>query len=460
MKEILYYLIVGSDVTRTVIYSLSTVGLLLWMLDKLLSRKHSRTLLIVCLVLKALSWYPTELYYYLHPELNAVADMWLLIFSSWKNLIITGVFLWTYSGNEGKAGIADVICETMVVLFTFPVIFILNFIEGRPSLTTIEYPFEILDMLMPFLLWILWRAVRKPALFLAARYRAWRPKHPGLLWSLFLAYAVTSNFAGTAAEINNSRLNRLILEHQLWGAAAMILLMYWIMCQEKRTRLQHEYLLRQAALLGAYDRVIDKNRDTASEVQNQIREQVDEIRKKAQCEEQMGSVQIRTYLEQLQQEAERLQVKGVYCGNYLIDAVLCMQGETIEQRGYRPDFVCYNVPVKMEDQALVPQILGLLCEEWLDQHEKGKKSDERRNTGADEAGICRLRITGAGGQLLITTNIVGHWSRGGKAIMKDLLAEREGMLLEGKDKTDQGYMVILPLLRSETDISSDRVEKI
>ena len=44
--------------------------------------------------------------------------------------------------------------------------------------------------------------------------------------------------------------------------------------------------------------------------------------------------------------------------------------------------------------------------------------------------------------------------------MKDLLAEREGMLLEGKDKTDQGYMVILPLLRSETDISSDRVEKI
>ena len=408
--------------------------MILCLADQMLVRTHDRKLLIVCLTIKTFMLYPIELYFYLHPVIDSASRAGMIIYCFWRALVITGTFLWTYSGNDGKTGLGLVICETAAVLITFPALAVLNYIEHRPSAAELSYPFMVLDLLMPLLFWLMWRAVRRPVLFITGKYRAWSPKHSWLLWTPFLIYWFTSTYTDMSSEaMYNS--DRHMHTHQLWGIAGTAIMAVWILCQEKQERVRHEYLMKQASLAGTYDRIIERNRTSAAGMQQQIREQMDEISRQVQSGAQVGSDQIKTYLEQLQQEAAELQIEGVYCGNYLVDAVLCMQGEMLEKLGYRKDFECVGVPAEMEDQSLVPQILELIFEEWLEQHEKKTNIEN----------VCRLRITGKGGQLLITANISGRWHAGRRRLMKDLLSEKEGVFEAGKSKREQqtGECIIL-----------------
>ena len=431
MTDNLQYLFFESVVTRNTIYSLTTLVLIFYLADKMLERHHSRIPVIAAMIVKTLMWYPFELYFHVHPELDPDSNPAMIIYSFWRVLIVTGLFVWTYSNNRGKSGLTMIIGETGVALLTFPVLAVLNFIERRPSLTQMAYPFMALDLLMPLLFWLMWKIIKRPALYLAARYRAWSPKRPWMLWSLFLLYWASAAVSGAAEETTNRELNNYMYYHQIWGAGAMVLFMVWILYQEKQESVRHEYLMKQASLAGTYDRIIEKNRASAAGMQQQIREQMDEISRQVQSGRQVESTQIQNFLEQLRQEAGSLQIESVYCGNYLVDAVLCMQGEMLEKLGYRKDFECVGVPAEMEDQSLVPQILELIFEEWLEQHDNRNASEEKQTMGDESEKVCRLSITGTGGQLLITANISRRWHAGRRRLMKRLLVGCEGVFNEG-----------------------------
>ena len=452
MKEMLYYLIVESTVTRQVIYAFTGQVLIFYLADKMLVCRHNRIPLIICLIIKTLIYYPTELYFHLHPELNAATHPGILLYGFWRDIIITSLFLWTYSRNRGKAGLSLLIGETGMVLLTFPVIALLNFLEGRDTLTALSYPFMAADLLIPVLFGMIWWIIRRPVLAMAARYRAWRPKRPVLLWAVFLLYWLSSSVTGLAAEVMTTRSSQLLMVHRAWGAAGMVMLTVWLLYQEKQEEIRHDYLIKQAAFASAYDRVLEKNRMAAEKMQQQIHEQMEELSQRTLDGSRLEQDQLRDYLEQLREEAAALQISGVYCGNYLVDAVLCMEQQMLEKLGYRADFRCVNVPEHMEDTATLPQIVELVCEEWMEQ-KKGRNARAWSGSSENE-NICHLQIMAARGQILITANIPGKWNRARKKLLKEFLAAREGVFADNKDvvkHSDNGQVctILIPITSGE-----------
>ena len=455
MKELLRYLFLESMTTRQVIYAFTGQVLIFYQADKMLVRRHSRIPLIICLIVKTLMFYPTELYFHLHPMLDAKTHTGLILYTLWRDCIITGLFLWTYAGNRGKEGTALFIGETEAALLTFPAIALLNFLEGRPSLTELPYPFMLPDLLIPVLFWLEWRLVRRPVLSMVEKYRAWKPKYPLVLRVLFMVYWFSASFSGVALEVMQSVHGGLILHHQLFGGAGMAVLMIWLIHQERQAALQHEYLVKQSAFARAYDQIFERNRAAAEKVQEQISRQTEELSLQAEAGKTPEAEQMKSYLEQLQKEAALLQTGSVYCGNHLVDAVLCMEQQMLEKLGYQADFRCVNVPERMEDTSALPQILELVCEEWMEQH-RSPKTDCRQHEG-DEDGICRLQITAARGQLVITVNADGKWKRSRRRLLEGILAQAGGELLTGKKAGTEGSIVILPLDRDDTDTQGESI---
>ena len=447
MKELLRYLFLESMTTRQVIYAFTGQVLIFYQADKMLVRRHSRIPLIICLIVKTLMFYPTELYFHLHPMLDAKTHTGLILYTLWRDCIITGLFLWTYAGNRGKEGTALFIGETEATLLTFPAIALLNFLEGRPSLTELPYPFMLPDLLIPVLFWLEWRLVRRPVLSMVEKYRAWKPKYPLVLRVLFMVYWFSASFSGVALEVMQSVHGGLILHHQLFGGAGMAVLMIWLIYQERQTAVQHEYLVKQAAFARAYDQIFERNRAAAEKVQEQISRQTAELSLQAEAGKTPEAEQMKSYLEQLQKEAALLQTGGVYCGNHLVDAVLCMEQQMLEKQGYQADFRCVNVPERMEDRSLLPQVLELVCEEWLEQQKTGKAGSKKHE--GEDAGTCRLQITAARGQILVEASVYRKWKRERRRLLESLIADGGGMLFQSQE----GCRILLPCGESMDEVN-------
>ena len=447
MKELLRYLFLESMTTRQVIYAFTGQVLIFYQADKMLVRRHSRIPLIICLIVKTLMFYPTELYFHLHPMLDAKTHTGLILYTLWRDCIITGLFLWTYAGNRGKEGTALFIGETEATLLTFPAIALLNFLEGRPSLTELPYPFMLPDLLIPVLFWLEWRLVRRPVLSMVEKYRAWKPKYPLVLRVLFMVYWFSASFSGVALEVMQSVHGGLILHHQLFGGAGMAVLMIWLIYQERQTAVQHEYLVKQAAFARAYDQIFERNRAAAEKVQEQISRQTAELSLQAEAGKTPEAEQMKSYLEQLQKEAALLQTGSVYCGNHLVDAVLCMEQQVLEKLGYQADFRCVNVPERMEDRSLLPQVLELVCEEWLEQQKTGKAGSKKHE--GEDAGTCRLQITAARGQILVEASVYRKWKRERRRLLESLIADGGGMLFQSQE----GCRILLPFEESMDEVN-------
>ena len=447
MKELLRYLFLASMTTRQVIYAFTGQVLIFYQADKMLVRRHSRIPLIICLIVKTLMFYPTELYFHLHPMLDAKTHTGLILYTLWRDCIITGLFLWTYAGNRGKEGTALFIGETEAALLTFPAIALLNFLEGRPSLTELPYPFMLPDLLIPVLFWLEWRLVRRPVLSMVEKYRAWKPKYPLVLWVLFMVFWFSASFSGVALEVMQSVHGGLILHHQLFGGAGMAVLMIWLIHQERQAALQHEYLVKQAAFARTYDRIFESNRAAAEKVQEQISRQTAELSLQVEAGKTPEAEQMKSYLEQLQKEAALLQTGSVYCGNHLVDAVLCMEQQVLEKLGYQADFQCVNVPERMEDRSLLPQVLELVCEEWLDQQKTGKAGSKKHE--GEDAGTCRLQIIAARGQILVEASVYRKWKRERRRLLESLIADGGGMLFQSQE----GCRILLPCGESMDEVN-------
>ena len=460
MQAIIRYILYESTITREVIYALSTQILIFYIADHMMVRKRPLAPVFICFVLKVLMFFPTELYFLSHPELNAATNTGMILYSFWRDILTTGLFLWTYGGNSGKEGLSIMICETGIVVMTMPIMVILNYVEGRESLTEFAVPLKWMDLLIPVLFWGVWRIIRRPIIGLTEKYRRWRPRYSFAMWGIFFIYWLTSCLTSTAGELGAAKGETgLVRTHQAWGIAGMMLLMAWLLYQQRQEAMRHEYLTKQSAFAQAYHQIFERNRTIAAGMQEQIGMQMDALSLQQSDTDTAGTEQIRSYLEQLRGEVGKLQTGGTYCGNYLVDAVLCLQQQIIEEQGLSTQFQCVNVPVRMSNEAILPQILELVCEEWLEQKKNGSRgSDAERHSDSNGEDTCRIRITGARGQIIVASNIYRRWKNSRRKILKDLLAEAGGVYQAGKekDRKQQDSRECIIMLPAGGEASEDR----
>lgn len=245
MGQFIRYLFLESHSIRKIIFSFSGLGLIIGISEKLLKRKHRLWPLVLVLALKILLFIPFDYFLLVHPEIDAATDMRVQIYCFWRDVLMSGFFIWTYGGNDGKTGLTLFMGEMSATVFTIPIMMLVNMVERRAVITEISDVFLPADLLMPVLTWMVWLFLRRLVDACARRYRAWKPKHQWILWAGFMIYVFSASIYSTASDMVAGTIRGLLVVHQMWGIVLMGALVAWIVLRQKRENRIHEQLKGQ-----------------------------------------------------------------------------------------------------------------------------------------------------------------------------------------------------------------------
>ena len=304
----------------------------------MMERRRKLNILVVWLVIKTLvnvmllQWITER---FLGQNLEYYVNF---IVSFWFMMVTIALFCRTFQGGCLKVILGLSMSEVLISIIVLPSIMLVNLLEGRETLTAYSGAFELLDGLVWVIAWGLVLLVYPFASLLLKRYRTWKPRHPRLLAGLLIAYISSSQMTDTWWFIEQSYMFWLfVLLHLIFVAAALIGGWYLNWRHQLQISEEQNYLQLQLRLLenhyGTLQKQIIRMENSRRLIDRQMEElmisleqdQTTEGRKK--CRDRMEA-----YLKELRQAYEEIR-SGVYCGDWLIDAVLCCEEETARRQG-------------------------------------------------------------------------------------------------------------------------------
>lgn len=265
------------------------------------------------------------------------------------------IFCYTFEGGLLKIAIAGMGVECIEGFIGYFCLGIVNYLEKRSSLFCLVDTFQWMDLLIPVLhCGGIWLAVNylKPVL---ARYKDLQLRHRKILWIFFVSYVGTATFTVfTDNQVAIEVFVYILLVSVL--CAAVILLAVW----RYHTGIRAEQDLLEIQLNAmkfhytAVQEQIRQMENSRCVIETQMKEIV-------QLEQSPSADQkIAEYLKELKTEYKEIQA-GVYCDNWMVDAVLCYYGEKLHKEGISFDcsmqgYLCGN----REERDLIQLYLILL----------------------------------------------------------------------------------------------------
>ena len=440
MRDMLHFLIYESLTTRKIIYILSGTWVLLWFLEKLLERKRSLAPLVISLVIKALCFFVVDYYLLLHPGIDPTSDTVLRMGIFSMNLLSTVLCFWVYGGNYGKTGIAAVIGEMIIAIYSIPALVFVNLIEKRPAVGELIGTFHPADLLLPVAVTAVWWITKKPAESLAARYRRWVPKHQWLLWVSFFLFTYFSNIIGAGSEFASGKFNLYANVYQFTGMFMMGMLMIWLWYQQHREDQRRIEVEEQLAILKKHETVLQKNTEMAGRIREDIRLQTEQLERQIERMDPEETGQVQAFLKQLKTDMQGMKADAGISGDPMIDSILSKWEKQIEGRGGRVDYQCGGLRSRQGvDSSLLAQMLELLCEEWYDEHFSDRAGDEQTASELSES-VLRVKMIEKREQLLLSANLSGSWKRRRWKQFKDRLNSAGGSVVGGR-KGEEVYLI-------------------
>lgn len=325
VERVFVFLFCESESTRSILMGIVSVSFLLALSDRLMDRKHSRLPFILLQFVKFGMAYFIEWHALTKTGFDAAADAKFLVYSVWRDTLNVALFLWTYGGNGGKTGLTLFLEELGVTVLLFPLMYLINFVERRPSLTQWPASFHMADLLLPVLAFLIWKVIEKPFSKIAKKYRNWKPRRTWLMWTVTIVYSASSSLISTGSEFSVRGMNRLLMMHQLCGLTFMGLLMVWLMYQQHLETERQRFLVRQVKVLGTYDQIVAANRHNIERIRQQLKQ---DVSVNALWTNENADKVVDSYLAQLRQDASALQERNAYCSDLLINVILQAQEQS------------------------------------------------------------------------------------------------------------------------------------
>ena len=436
MGQFIRYLFLESYSIRKIIFSFSGIGLIIGISERLLKRKHRLWPLILVLSLKILLFIPLDYFLLMHPGIDPTTDKAVQIYCFWRDVLMSAFFIWTYGGNNGKTGLTLFLGEMSATIFTIPVLMLVNLMEGRAMITEVNDVFLPVDLLMPVLTWMVWLLLRRMVDAYSWRFRAWKPKHERLLWAGFMLYVFSASIYSTASDMVAGTIHGLVMIHQLWGIVFMGALITWTVLRQKKENRFHEQLEYQMGTQGTYEALMKRRQKMTAANREDILRRIDAFEKAIVERRSMEEKDALAFLEQLRRDADLLDTDGNgWSGDVVIDAVLRLKKQELEELGATVDFRCVSFqrnqsggaekPQRGDMEFLIPGMLGLLCDEWMDQYRKAGPGGF--------ANTCVLQIHRIKGQLVIEMNVKRGWDKKRLRDLKRLAARAGGVMKSGAE---------------------------
>lgn len=310
------------------------------------------------------------------------------------------MFVYTFEGPALENIIGIVLSEMILTLIWLPCALVVNYLGQRENLFTFYGQPQVWDLLLfPMAIVIPWLFC-KGAGSVLRKYRSFRFRYRKLFWCGIFAYILlgqsTMFFGGQESDLVFA--GTMYIFHLLFAAGLMGGIYVIYRKYQNHIQRENEFLQMQMRLLESHYQAAWQQIRKMEAGRQMVAQQMRELTMMAEGQQRNGLAlteeqqktgsaltakkqktsqapttdrRIASYLRELRQEYDRLQA-GMYCNDWLVDAVLCCQVETAKRQGMEVECSLQTYERTGVPEELVAQLFFQLLEFGI--HENLKKN--------------------------------------------------------------------------------------
>lgn len=280
----------------------------------------------------------------------------ILVLSTWLFAVLSFAMVYrTFQGGLLKIMIVCDLGEIAALFVSFPVLACFNLLEGKEELWMIADPFRLMDLAVPVVDTILILLIYHFMAPLFGRFRKYELRHRKMLWILVVGYVLLANMAVITSY---DKMVVLVSVNVAVSCVSVFLIFSAIIRHQRRLKERRKFLAVQQEALRMHYAVIENQIHEMEKNQRRIDNQMEEISRIKDAASADGK--IAAYLQELKKNYDGIHL-GIYCDDWMIDAMLCAQNSVLKRQGIK--FACSMQECdigKIEEQDFIQFILKLL----------------------------------------------------------------------------------------------------
>lgn len=384
--ELLHLLRVSIRVT---IITITNISMQVYVTNVILKRKHSfwglGMMTAEKVIIQVILIHTILTYYY-------AGEKWLIAFNSiilWTHAVVAyAAFCWTFDADILKVAVITGAGEIPISFLGGMILACANLLEGKEDVWTMSAEFQLLDLLIPVLeisLTVLSCWVLRPYLKKLGEHKI---VHRKIWWATFITYVAGASMTQYSSWKTLELVNYFEIGYYFLMVAVAIFL---VRRHSQNTRREQEFLKVQQNLMEVHYFIVQDQIQKMEKNQKIIDRQMEEI----QNLDTIESANIASYLEQLKSNYAEIRA-GIYCSDWMVDALLCSQERAFSQKGMKLDCRMQGYNRGMIEEKDVVQVLTILLEY------AAKASESDGETGENEVILQAARVKN---QLVMELNV-------------------------------------------------------
>lgn len=293
-------------------------------------RKNKKKLFLFLMIKTALTMYLNAFlnYYFLEHAWAVVTNTLVTTFVALATWLM---FAYTFEGGLLKCNLAMNLSEIIAGTVMLPSVMLVNILQSRQDLFSFYGEFRMLDLLIIGIEAVLCLLICRLTAQLLKKFRDYKIRYERVWWVIILFYTIFMQ-AVAMIDLRDGRMFMITMYILYLGCAAVgvtgMILIY--RSYTDRIRKRSVYLENQLKLISVHYASVQEKMIQMENCRQTIDNQIEKIVRLNGNKEYQART--REYLEAVREEYEKMR-KGLYCNDWLIDAVLFCQIETAENCG-------------------------------------------------------------------------------------------------------------------------------
>ena len=333
------------------------------------------------------------------------------------------LFVYIFEGGFLRIAVTACGAEILASIIGYFMMVIFNLLEGRGHLTNFAAEFKGWDLGIPVLIISLLTLLEHCLRPFEMSLKGFELKHRKLLWIVAVGYPLLAIFTMLIDARKNTSVTGVI--YSIFISSGLLLVIYQIV-RKYQNKVCHnqQFLNIQRRLMVVHYEAVKGQINKMESDQQLIEGQMVKI---SQTNDTVAaSKKIEEYLAELKESYEEVR-SGIYCDNWMIDAVLCTQRSIFEHRGIHFECKMQKFSLGMiEEQDFIQLLLKLL--------DLGLKANQE--TEMSENKIVYIGISAVKNQLIIKFSAAcGKKMQIPKRIFREYLKKYSGTVQTGKGES-------------------------
>ena len=361
--------------TRTIMFSLTGQIIILMICNRMLDRRRGTGRLMLCLMAKSIwtaIFVDTILQHY-YPD-SAWVDLLGVISSAVMMLLCYIPLVHTYYGGLLKCIWAVNIAEIITSSIILPCFILFSYLGDRNTLFVIYGNLQVTDFmcyLTNILTGIAFCHIAKPIL---DKFRIHQIRHKKTMSAIAIVY-ISSVQLMAFGDIQNvsGTMVYIYIVFLLYEAAILIIFIMVNIHRRKKVRIENTFLNMQLHLMESHYTSLQKQIHQMEDCQRIIDEQMKEIVDRNGLQKGKTSA----YLERLKQSYNEIRA-GIYCNDWMVDAVLYCQSETARSQGISVEYSLSEYNRGKTEENEIVYILIRLFDYGIRENQNAREGAEKR----------------------------------------------------------------------------------